>query len=281
MNEKELLQRIEELEKTIMELKSNTEKRTSVRSKVFSRLSVAAGVFSAMLVTTALLYADKVVFHDGDLISADQVNSNFTELYDKVAALETTFAGVTRTDNVITFSGVNVMIVSGTGHTYDPPNGLGNLIVGYDEPRDSGSDKTGSHNIVLGSQNNYSSYGGIVAGFSNTISGIYASVTGGSFNQAVYDDVTHTGAYASVSGGDHNIACGNIASVSGGRNNIARGNYSTVSGGNNNTANGQYASVSGGQSNTASGNRASVSGGTAPEASGDDDWRAGELFQDH
>ena len=43
-----------------------------------------------------------------------------------------------------------------------------------------GDVRTGSHNLVLGDENNYSSYGGQVAGSDNTISNGYASVSGGS-----------------------------------------------------------------------------------------------------
>jgi trimeric autotransporter adhesin len=42
-------------------------------------------------------------------------------------------------------------------------NGLGNLIVGYDEG--SSPTKTGSHNVVLGTYHAYQSFGGIVVGW--------------------------------------------------------------------------------------------------------------------
>jgi len=90
--------------------------------------------------------------------------------------------------------------------------------VGYDEPRSSGNDKTGSHNIVLGTRNNYSSYGGLVAGRSNEIGGVYAS----------------------VSGGRYNTAGGNSSSVSGGYDNTANGDYSSISEGQRESAGGQY-----------------------------------------
>ena len=75
-------------------------------------------------------------------------------------------------------SGCNVHITNGEGHT-DSINGLGNLIVGYDDNNAKGVDKTGSHNVVVGAGHSYSSYGGLVAGFRNTASGNYASVSGG------------------------------------------------------------------------------------------------------
>lgn len=59
---------------------------------------------------------------------------------------------------IAVFEGANVMVTSGSGATAGPVNGLGNLIVGYDEVISSGtSDKSGSHNLVAGPGHNYSS----------------------------------------------------------------------------------------------------------------------------
>jgi hypothetical protein len=78
----------------------------------------------------------------------------------------------------ITFSGVNIYIVSGLGATNDNgnPSGLGNLIIGYDEPPGSPEtgpplnpgDRGGSH----GRFNRFTktAFGGLVAGEANTIS---------------------------------------------------------------------------------------------------------------
>ena len=122
--------------------------------------------------------------------------------------------------------GVNVHIRSGSGRTGDSreatgnieaprpvgPNsgtfdengaltGLGNLVVGYNEPPDflGAGDRTGSHNIIVGEQHIYSSFGGFVAGVKNTIIGRHASVGGGALNIA-------SGIAASVSGGSRYIA---------------------------------------------------------------------------
>src|SRR3954470_19896162 len=123
----------------------------------------------------------------------------------------------------IIFSGANLHIVSGSGTTDDggTPLGLGNLIIGYDEdpaqnptqtglPLDPG-DRGGSHNLVIGRFHRFTqaAFGGLVAGETNTISNVSASVSGGVRNTA-------SGQNASVSGGDSNIASGSAASVSGG-----------------------------------------------------------------
>jgi hypothetical protein len=229
----------------------------------------------------------------------------------RIAQLEALLANVTRIivegQETIRFSNMNVQIVSGSGNTSGTVNGRGNLIVGYNETRNDGADdRTGSHNIVVGSRHNYASYGGLVAGRWNTVSGPYASVSGGTNNTA-------SSQASSVSGGANNMSSSQSSSVSGGRYNVASGDYSfvgggggdtadygnkafghysailggtvniagdpdltdhtigqnaCVSGGNANTASGDRSSVSGGASNTASGNNASVSGGHSNESSG-------------
>jgi hypothetical protein len=65
----------------------------------------------------------------------------------------------------IQFSGVNVQIVNGEGATATT-NGAGNLAVGYDEPSGApGSHpQTGSHNLIVGEQQTYTSYGAILGG---------------------------------------------------------------------------------------------------------------------
>ena len=64
--------------------------------------------------------------------------------------------------------GCNVHIRNGEDYT-EIENGLGNLMVGYDEA-DSDDVKTGSHNLVIGPRHSYDSVGGLVAGHDNEIS---------------------------------------------------------------------------------------------------------------
>ncbi len=187
------------------------------------------------------------------------------------------------TQHRVRFTGVNLQLVNGTGHT-DTINGRGNLIIGYDLVRTDDSyfcadgqypdkstcegsgqtwatsHKTGSHYLVIGDMNNYAQYGGLVVGAYNTSTGPSASVSGGVFNTAQRPA-------ASVSGGRDNRAAGHYSSVSGGHGNAASGPYASVGGGDWNAASGPYTSVSGGHVNTASGSSASVSGGQANTAS--------------
>ncbi len=95
----------------------------------------------------------------------------------------------------VIFSGVNLHVRNGMGQT-GSVNGLGNLIVDYNEtmvvvPR---RDRSGSHNLVIGPEHSFSSYGGLIAGYWNAVSGRYATVSGGAYNTASANQ-------ASVSGG--------------------------------------------------------------------------------
>jgi hypothetical protein len=180
----------------------------------------------------------------------------------KIAALESRLAFVSVVNGPINglagphliLTGVNVHIRSGAGRTDDGTDsgfmdaipgaeltGLGNLVIGYNEELTPGN-RGGSHNLILGRFNRFSSFGGLVAGEDNMISAEFAS----------------------VSGGDGNTASGPLASICGGSNNQATGQFSSVSGGILNTASGQFSSVSGGINRT---------------APGDNNWAAGALLE--
>jgi hypothetical protein len=193
-------------------------------------------------------------------------------LEDRVAQLEQTLTGVSRVNfqgqPTIRFSGVNVQVVDGQDEFTDGDvNGLGNVIIGWNE-RSGDLRRDGSHNLVIGRNHSYSSFGGLVAGLSNTVSGEDASVVGGSFNTA-------SGARAVVSGGSSNVASGEGASISGGFNSRASASVASVSGGIEGLASGVASSVSGGTGNDATGYAASVSGGTGNTASGLAAWLSG------
>jgi hypothetical protein len=89
----------------------------------------------------------------------------------------------------IEFSGANVQIVNGEGST-QTANGGGNLIIGYDE---NPGQQTGSHDVIVGPEDGYTSYGSIiggrdnkalapydfVAGLANTAEASFSSILGG------------------------------------------------------------------------------------------------------
>lgn len=212
-------------------------------------------------------------------------------------------------------SGIDLQVVSGAGATDARVNGRGNLIVGYNEG--SGQARTGSHNLIVGPEHEYTSFGGLVAGSHNQILGQHASVTGGAENVASGtrssisggQDNRASGTFATVAGGGSNLASGVGASVSGGQQHVASGITASVAGGFANSANGFastvsgggcndaggggvscslpggctggcLATVSGGLRNKSSGHSSTVGGGVLRSATGDQDWVAGTLFED-
>jgi hypothetical protein len=150
----------------------------------------------------------------------------------------------------VRFSGINVQIVNGTGSTDGAVNGLGNLVIGYQEVRNTvpgpgcdnssmpdfcENDRTGSHNLAIGKWHNYRQNAGLLAGsrnstfanfsaalgLENSAEAIATTITGGLRNRAI-------GITSSVSGGTRNVSDGATSTVSGGENFVAAQNGSHV-----------------------------------------------------
>lgn len=165
----------------------------------------------------------------------------------------------------------NLFVYSGVSEGI---NGKGNIVVGA--TKINKKTHPGSHNVMVGESNTYTSYGGFVAGFQNTISAPHATVTGGSNNTSSGTSSSIAGGElniaigtnSAVSGGSSNEATGYSSSVNGGKDNVASNSYSAVNGGINNTASGFISAVNGGRNNTASGEASAVNGGRNNTASG-------------
>ena len=254
---------------------------------------------------------------------------------------------VKRQGNTIIFEGVNLQVTNGSGFT-NTANGTGNLIIGYDETSSGGrfqapvvcsngrfetaedctknnhvwskAQKTGSHNLIVGSGHSYTQSAGVVFGAANAVTGANAVVLGGSGNVSSAtvsvvsggkNNIAKAGATV-VSGGESNIASADSASVSGGKNNhasaatasigggtgnqataisssvvggednMASGENASITGGSNNIASGAGSSVDGGIENQSLGDVSAISGGSKRQVSGKSDWIAGDLilFQD-
>jgi len=157
------------------------------------------------------------------------------------------------------FKGCNVWIQNGKGKTKNL-NGQGNLILGYNENTNcittANCVRSGSHNLVVGPNHEYASYGGIVAGDTNSAIGIASTVAGGTQGEAQGD-------YSSVTGGFYGWAAGNYSSVTAGDNGAAFGIYAAVHGGFYNTASGGWSSILGGDYNyaTSPATSATITGG--------------------
>jgi hypothetical protein len=288
-------ERFDALERQTAQLKQQTQALEAQTRAVKRRLRWWRGLACGLAVLGLLGWGLPLSLAREDARDKDKDQKGLAQ---RVAALETLLKHFSREGNDVTLKGANLHIVNGLGQTAcgteeepmpDCPNGLGNLIVGYNEPRDpefSENIRTGSHNVVVGAGHNFSRFGGLVVGQFNTIRGNFASVSGGLENTASSDWSAASGGFAngaegnrsSVSGGDNNLASGERAAVSGGDNNLAIGEKAVVSGGRFNTASGFAAAVSRGglnpntgegAGNTASGISASVSGGQGNIASGD------------
>jgi hypothetical protein len=191
----------------------------------------------------------------------------------------------------IVIEGANLHVRSGAGATDAPVNGLGNLIIGYDEQviaypfydrmgtgpeKDSGSLKTGSHNLVVGDGHSYTSFAGVVFGHLNRITAPFATATGGrghiagavAASVAGGVNALARGEASTIAGGTHNVTRQPAAAVLGGRANIASGPDSAVCGGNSNTASGPASTVHGGASGQATAEASSVGGGLQNRATG-------------
>jgi len=170
----------------------------------------------------------------------------------KIVYLDDGFGNELKTIRII---GVNVQIVNGlqatNGSPFNPDsidpeftttNGLGNLIVGYNESAlEDSRNRTGSHNIVVGMDHSFSSFGGVVAAKSNTVAAPYGAVTGGAHNDVL-------GPYAAIAGGELNHVFEDYSSIAGGRDNQTHGWWSVVSGGANNDAMSEGSAIGGGDS---------------------------------
>jgi len=225
---------------------------------------------------------------------ADGLALGNASLEERIAALESLLQHVQIVEGELNgvagphfiIEGANVHVRSGYGNTgedcgganaTDCPTrtGLGNLIVGYNEPRPSGWDpdnlcasdpdaqddlgrsicvrRDGAHSLVVGQGNNFVGHANAVFGLWNEVKGSHATVTGGRENTAAN--------YSSVSGGFRNVASSRWSSVSGGLGNRADGAASSVSGGENNVASAYASTVGAGLNNIASGDHSVVSGG--------------------
>jgi hypothetical protein len=195
---------------------------------------------------------------EGKDAAAGLSNTDLETLQSLLAHLSFRAAGVAGKPTV-EFTGVNVQLVNGAGKT-ESANGEGNLVIGYDE---SPGVQTGSHDVMLGSGQTFSSFGAIVAGVDNAVTGSYSSVTGGAENRV-------QGESSSISGGIRNtvLAGAGVGAIAGGRFNVVNGLASTITGGEENEALGSFDAVGGGTENLADGEWAWVGGGAGNIASG-------------
>lgn len=240
-------------------------------------VSAAAVIIAGMFVWRAPAQAPAVVKGFGLTAEQKEILSHLS-----IVELPNGIGGTTKT---LRISGINVQVVNGLGATATT-NGLGNLIVGYQElGNEVETDaRTGSHYVLVGREHNYKSFGGIVAGESNIAENEFASAYGGRRNRA-------DGRWSVITGGGHNYTAGDEGVIVGGTFNHAlsgstvvvggegnraeapgaggAGAKAVVVGGYDNRSRGQGSVVVGGRYNTTNANYSAILAGTSNSCVGD------------
>lgn len=162
--------------------------------------------------------------------------------------------------------GCNLHVQNGVGQT-GTMNRYGNVIIGYN--KNEVSTRTGSHNLIIGDLHEYTSYGGIVSGIENTLSGPNATILGGGQSHANFSSAT-------ILGADRGVADSNVVIIGGQRNYGAAGaHFSAIVGGIDNQVTGSSAVVVAGAFNNATGGNSLVCGGSENTAGGSSDVACG------
>ncbi|MFN2375006.1 MAG: hypothetical protein ABR538_00590 [Candidatus Binatia bacterium] len=236
---------------------------------------VCGDVTDDQLITTtdALRVLRAAVGQPVELVCGDQCTDlelAVADLQTRMAALELLLAKVSIAGNNLVVTGMNLQVVSGSGSTSGKVNGTGNVIIGYDEADDNQDKKSGSHNLVAGRNHSYESYGGIVAGEDNILTGGAVSVLGGERNRADAD-------LSVVVGGRQNEADGESSVVVAGENNRTVGRSCVVTSGAQNLCSGLVSAVGGGSANFCSGQGSVIGGGSNRTLGSNLGWMAGSL----
>jgi hypothetical protein len=133
-------------------------------------------------------------------------------LEEKLAALSVVHQGALPTWRI---AGVNVQLINGSGQT-DVANGVGNLIVGYNEDPNMGLNDSGSHNVLVGMGHGHLSHSGLAVGSGHHLRAPGAAAVGGEGSEA-------RGAYSALIGGADNTTYGDHAVVLGGSDQLVMG----------------------------------------------------------
>jgi hypothetical protein len=156
--------------------------------------------------------------------------------------------------------GCNLHVQNGLGQT-GTLNRYGNLIIGYNK-NEGITQRSGSHNLIMGDLHEYTSYGGIVTGIESTLAGANAVILGGGQNSANFPS-------AVILGADRGVADGNVILIGGQRNyGSADAHFSAIVGGIENQVTGPTSVVVAGMLNVASGGNSLVCAGTENNAGG-------------
>eukprot|EP00591_Stephanopyxis_turris_P009935 CAMPEP_0195519852 /NCGR_PEP_ID=MMETSP0794_2-20130614/15627_1 /TAXON_ID=515487 /ORGANISM="Stephanopyxis turris, Strain CCMP 815" /LENGTH=221 /DNA_ID=CAMNT_0040649083 /DNA_START=45 /DNA_END=710 /DNA_ORIENTATION=+ len=189
-------------------IKSEFEDLISIATELKNVVSKQESVIAAQHATVASLMEKTESLEKDLMTSKDDTDSSTTnnEVSRRLQGLPdlSCISQQSNPDNLI-FAGCNVHIRNGAGSTITT-NRRGNLVLGYNE---GNMRRTGSHNIVVGIYNTYTSYSGIVAGHENKVTAPFATATG--YRNAA------SGWHSIVAGGASNRASGLSATILGGK----------------------------------------------------------------
>ena len=210
------VQRLAALESAVATLTQATLDQKSALAALQTTLASQAGQMALLQDALTAEIAARKAYADAAAATALANARSYSD--GQIAPLNDKLVHFSRSGNNVFITGANVYVRNGLGATLSSVNGLGNLIVGYNEGRNQGTAnpdvRTGSHNLIVGIGANFSHTGAIVTGINNSSGGHFASVYGGTGNTA-------SGIYSAVLGGYNNLTSGGWATILGGRDRTA------------------------------------------------------------
>lgn len=187
----------------------------------------------------------------------ESLQSEISELQSQVIPGLANYVHIIDSTDVVMFHGANVQIVNGSPYSTSSAtiNGKGNLLIGYNpQGADTTYARAGSHNLVIGWQNDYNSRHSIVHGLGSNANAAFSASLASYYN-------TIEGGYSATVGGQHNKIFDNYSVALGGMQNQLSGQLSAAVGGRNNSVSGYAAASIAGQFNSAEGSTSAIVGG--------------------
>jgi len=101
MKHNDLLQKIEQLEQKVSALENQKQGIRKYFSTAFRKTNVIIGIVISVMIASAILFAAQITFTNGTVISATDVNANFTELYNSVLSAETFTGSIANSADIV------------------------------------------------------------------------------------------------------------------------------------------------------------------------------------
>lgn len=206
--------RLAALESAVTTLTQNQLALQASNAALTQDLQAKSALIASLQAALQQEVADRKAY--ADAAAATALTSARTYSDSRLLPISDKLTHFSRIGNDVYISGANLHVRNGLGATYAfGVNGLGNLIVGYNELRGQPTNpdvRTGSHNVIAGQGMNYSATGAFLTGINNSSATYFASVLGGTGNTA-------SGTYSVVVGGFNNVASAGWTSILGGRDN--------------------------------------------------------------